>query len=508
MVLKAAYALATHVLPTGYYWHTAIGVGSVVITYAFAQGKTTDRERDLHARTILVTGAFTPLGLTTISNLASRGANVIALSPFPLEHPCNTLIIPAIRSTTKNENIFAEHADLTSSASVRAFCTKFLTEGDQRLDGIVFAHEYTGAGSMFANTAAHEQKREVASLASFLFTTLLLPALLVAPVERDIRIVNVVNPFYAAAIPSFNADLIASMSPDEAPRKRPLFLAEGHRALRTIVLTRHLQRILNALPNRAPTLDSKTPGGVPPEKPSPKEAQDDAEDKSKSKFPSNIVAVTVAPGISRTETVRVALGADKSVDPEGYSTFGFVLHILLFPFIWLLAKSSDMATQTVIHALFLPTPFKRALAHLAAATAAAAAAENASPEAKKDEGPVEIERPAPNSLTEILKPGALYRECSVVTLPLPPLPEAPSEDSKDGAKSSKAKKSQKNGEEKTDLKEEVLDIEDDGEYGGERVGRLTWEWFEAHLKAWEAKEEKPEEGVQATASATSSSTFK
>ena len=55
MVLKAAYALATHVLPTGYYWHTAIGVGSLVVTYAFAQGKTTDRERDLHARTILVT---------------------------------------------------------------------------------------------------------------------------------------------------------------------------------------------------------------------------------------------------------------------------------------------------------------------------------------------------------------------------------------------------------------------------------------------------------------------
>ena len=61
MVLKAAYAFATYALPTGYYWHTAIGVASLAVTYAFAQGKTTDRERDLHARTVLVT--VSPSGL-------------------------------------------------------------------------------------------------------------------------------------------------------------------------------------------------------------------------------------------------------------------------------------------------------------------------------------------------------------------------------------------------------------------------------------------------------------
>ena len=55
MVLAAGYALASRVLPTGYYWHTAIGAASLVVTYAFAQGRTTDRERDLHARTVLVT---------------------------------------------------------------------------------------------------------------------------------------------------------------------------------------------------------------------------------------------------------------------------------------------------------------------------------------------------------------------------------------------------------------------------------------------------------------------
>lgn len=195
----------------------------------------------------------------------------------------------------------------------------------------MFAHEYYGIGSLFASKASHEEKREAASLATFLMVTLLLPALLVAPVERDIRIVNAVNPFYAAAVPLFNSDLISSVSQDEPKKKRPLFLAEGHRALRTIVLTRHLQRILNALPNRAPSLDSKTPGGMPAEaKPAasnsaPKESKASADSKNQPKFPSNIVAITVAPGMSRAETIRTALGADKTVDPDGYSTFGFIL---------------------------------------------------------------------------------------------------------------------------------------------------------------------------------------
>ena len=55
MVLKVAYTLATYVLPTTYYWHVAIALATLVVIYAFAQGRTTDRERDLHARTILVT---------------------------------------------------------------------------------------------------------------------------------------------------------------------------------------------------------------------------------------------------------------------------------------------------------------------------------------------------------------------------------------------------------------------------------------------------------------------
>ena len=222
-----------------------------------------------------------------------------------------------MRTATKNEKIYAEHADLASPASVREFCTKFLTGEDQRIDAMVFAHEYAGIGSLFASKKAHEERREAASLATFLMITLLLPALLVAPVERDIRVVNVVNPFYAAAIPSFNTDIISSMT-SATPSSRSLFLSEGHRALRTIILTRHLQRILNALPNRAPTLDAQGPGEQP-KKSSTSEDSSETPDKIPHNMPSNIVAISVTPGISRTETIRAALGADTELSPESFS---------------------------------------------------------------------------------------------------------------------------------------------------------------------------------------------
>ena len=55
MVLQAAYPLVSNVIPSGYVWHIAGSLAVAVVTHAFAQGRTTNRERDLHARTILVT---------------------------------------------------------------------------------------------------------------------------------------------------------------------------------------------------------------------------------------------------------------------------------------------------------------------------------------------------------------------------------------------------------------------------------------------------------------------
>jgi hypothetical protein len=242
--------------------------------------------------------------------LAERGAHIIALSPDPITSPKVDILISLLRSTTNNEQIFAEQCDLSSVESVRSFCTRFLTSEENRLDALVFAHEYTQIGTIFPQQSSviAERERQTRSLATFLMITLLLPVLLVAPSERDIRIINVVNPFYAAALKSF--------SPTEAAPegKQSVFVQEGRRSLQMIILTRHLQRVLDSLPHgsQVPKTDESTVPVV-----SPKLQQ------------SNIVSISVSPGISRKDTVAQLLAADWT-DNMNFSYLGVVWRVIYY----------------------------------------------------------------------------------------------------------------------------------------------------------------------------------
>ena len=135
-------------------------------------------------------------------------------------------------------------------------------------------------------------------------------------------------------------------------------------------------------------------------------------------------------------------------------------YVILQPVLRILFKSPEMAMQSVLHALFLPTPFKVPVQ------------------------PTQVPDAMPE---EVLKPGALYRECAVVTLKVS-VPEklALSAD----PKASSSKKGKGNAE------EEVLEIPDDGEYGGEVAGRLVWESYEEALKVWEKENPANEEDVK------------
>lgn len=405
MVLKVLAAAVNAMLPSKYYVHAIIFVLATTVVWAFAQGRTTNRERDMHARVVLLTGGFTPLGLTLMQNLAQRGAHIIALSPKPVQDPEVEILINLLRSTTKNDQIFADECDLTSASSVRSFCSRFLTAKETRLDAIIFAHEYQQLGSMIGrqDPAVLTQERQNASLASFLILTLLLPVLLVAPTERDIRIINVVNPFYAAAAPSYSPT-------SKPPPSSPLFRQEGWRSLQMVIFTRHLQRILDALPSggQIPKTDDSTIHVV-----------------SEKMQKSNIVAVCVCPGLSRLDTIAPLLNAVRGRDQ---SVFGIVLYMLLQPLLRLLTKSTTSAMQSVLHVLFLPTPFKS----------------NA--------------RQGTDTPEEVLKAGALYRECAVVNLriPSPVMADAANEQ-----------------------------VPDDGEFGGVHLGQAVWEDLEGALKEWE-----------------------
>ncbi|KAF7367618.1 hypothetical protein MSAN_00825300 [Mycena sanguinolenta] len=315
MVLKML-AAAYNYWPTQYTPHAVVSIIAILATHRIAQGRATTRERDLHGRVVLLTGAFTPLGLTLLEALAQRGAHVIALTVDKVEEERVATYVDLVRSTTSNENVFAEECDLGDPESIKAFAAKFVqapslpTAQAPRLDALVCAHEYAAVGGLglFASgqRELEQQARDDASLATFLLITLLLPSLLTAPVERDIRIVNVVNRWYAAAAPRFWVDgtyefsSLPSSSSGSAtsttkPTTKPTLLAEATRALRTVLFTRHLQRILDALPS------------TPIPDPLAQSSNSTATSAQNANSKSNIVAVSVSPGLG-AESVAPLFG--------------------------------------------------------------------------------------------------------------------------------------------------------------------------------------------------------
>ncbi|KAI0263823.1 hypothetical protein BC834DRAFT_295657 [Gloeopeniophorella convolvens] len=440
MVLKILYAVGSTILPAEYYTHVVVAIIGIVTIYTLSQGAKTNRERDLHGRTILITGAFTPTGLTLLDSLAQRGAHIIALTPEPPDAGAPETLISLLRSTTHNENIYAEQCDLASPASIRAFCANF-DKSKQRLDAVIFAHEYAPVGSLVVRRGTggddDDAARRAASCATFLLITLLLPLLLTAPVERDIRLLALVNPFYAAA-----ARALAS----PPPRRASLFLEEGRRALRTAVLMRHLQRVLDALPDGAQVPRTDVAAQAIPVV-------------SARAQRSNIVAVAVSPGVSRADVVAPLLAADAARGAVAWH--GMFLYILLYPLLRILTKAPRAALQTVLHALFLPTPFKRL-------------AETPEDDAKR-------------AAEEVLKPGALYAECAVVPLRIP----APAPTPAAGAQPAPRK-----GKEKEKEAQDGAEPPDDGEMGGVALGTQVWDEYERELKVWEAAEAEREKATE------------
>jgi len=136
-------------------------------------------------------------------------------------------------------------------------------------------------------------------------------------------------------------------------------------------------------------------------------------------------------------------------------------YIILQPVLRILTKSSASAIQSVLHVLFLPTPFKM-LSH--------------GSESSKSTG--ETKEGNRTSQVELLKPGALYSDCAVVHLKMKPPEPRPSVKGK--------------GKESDVQDNDELSLPDDGELGGELAGRLVWEAFEEALKTWDLENPQKE----------------
>jgi len=383
-----------------------------------------------------------------VEELAKRGARVIGLSDprhildlspqtkdnTEKEKSLLEMLLDGVRTRSKNKEVFLEAVDMSSPRSIREFCGKMI-KSEKRVDGLVFCHEYRSVGSFFSRnskkrvSSEEDNIRQTRSLATFYMTTLFLPSLLAAPAERDIRIVNVVNPFYAAALSKvsflhFSESLGSSKQRRTSIIKAGSMIKEGIRSLRMIVFMKHLQTVLDALPSApVPGVDERLSPPVPASVP-----------EARRHPTSNISVTTINPGISLSDTVQPLL------EP---TTLGLILYIILYPLLLLVAKSSYSAMQTVLHVLFVPTQAKLR------------ASELSDPQHKVTEDDVKC-----------LVPGGLYANCGVVRVDLPvSISSSETGKSRDGKEA------------------------DQGESPADVLGRGVWETMEREVKEWNLSEE-------------------
>eukprot|EP00937_MAST-01D_sp_MAST-1D-sp2_P000647 g647.t1 len=131
--------------------------------------------RDLHGRTVVITGGDTGLGLETTKALATTGASVIIGA---YNGTSGAAVAQQVAQSSGNPNIHALAVDLSSTASVRAFAAAVLAEHDT-LDALIndagIDHSPVSLPPMTED--GFERVFQVNYLGPFLLTELLLPAL-------------------------------------------------------------------------------------------------------------------------------------------------------------------------------------------------------------------------------------------------------------------------------------------------------------------------------------------
>ncbi|GAA5990829.1 hypothetical protein JCM11641_000842 [Rhodosporidiobolus odoratus] len=370
------------------------------------------QEGELAGKTYILVGGFSSTGISIFSALALRGAQVIALHPDPLA-PHIVQLLLLLRSTVENERLYAEECDLSSMASIRKFVTQWQRDArggmmqdlEARVEGIIFC-DGEGAGSdealsygIQAQVEAQaggeevEQYRFSRLTGRHALVQLLLPTLRrsAATSTSPIRVLNTVNPFYSAIPPnSLSATpLEYNGSTSPFPARAP-WVAMGKVAAASVLVWEEFQRRV-----------ASTPGSADSSAPAPADALPQT---------TPILALSVCPGLTRSTLFHLLRASPSS---PHFSPLGLLLFIMLYPLIWVFAKSADEAAEGILGALLGDIAGKSRKTKRAKI-----AGENVSTEGVAEkEAEEDIRR-------MVVKGGALYREGKEVRIPsiasLPP----------------------------------------------------------------------------------------
>ncbi|KAM0750504.1 hypothetical protein T439DRAFT_381177 [Meredithblackwellia eburnea MCA 4105] len=415
MVLETAAAVISKRIQTipGFF-KILFPVAALGVLRTYSAGFVCQERRNLVDKTFILVGAFSGPGLVLFRILAQLGCQVIALHPDP-SSPEILQMVMLLRESTKNERLYAEECDILSIASIRSFVKSWGRDarkgmvGDlkARIEAIVFCDglgsglEGVGIGLPLSHApvaaGASPQDKVELNHASLLlnrhaFIQLLLPVLLESARESPVRVILSLSPFYAASRPLLpDLDLDFAKHPKEYPVIAP-WVAEGQASLASLALFREFQDRVETsqTTTNVPAVAATTDGTA------------------------GIVTLFVCGGFTR-QWFRRNLRAE-STHPH-FSWVGFIAYIVLFPLLWLFAKSAEEGAQDLLLAVL--GTVKRPV--VPKVEDEAVLQEQEELKAKEDEKTRQegkkIERDSgPSEIT--LRPGCFYREGAEVKVAL------------------------------------------------------------------------------------------
>ncbi|KAJ9102878.1 hypothetical protein QFC19_004606 [Naganishia cerealis] len=346
---------------------------------------------------------------------ASKTAGVIPVSPVEPNHDADT-VTEGQESSIPSASLHCDPLP-RDPAAIKEFMRRWAikppgtADDGRRIDGIVWADEWSvespwkifrtsrktqdGLGDTWAGVrspgsneppqSSAQPPKWTAEEAKFYFLNSMLPFLLKAPMERSIRLVNVLGPFYSAAVPLIGSSTEERgkasdqlLSPEQNSPQRQAsgphrvvspIVQSGKASLRNVLLWKHLQKILDALASAShneafkqtaiPVPDEErreesSSAGLRQRKGTEGTASDVKESlpapppTRKITVQSNILALPVVIGFNRWGIVRPLMGLVAG------SYLGWALYILFSPLIYLLTPSTNSALQSILYALSAP----------------------------------------------------------------------------------------------------------------------------------------------------------
>ncbi|WVR03121.1 hypothetical protein IAU60_000111 [Kwoniella sp. DSM 27419] len=317
----------------------AFAFALIIAVKTLVGGRKCTWERDWAGKMVLVVGPPTPTLMTLIDQLLHLPSppQVLFLPPLPSPLPEALLtVLHTIRlsATTKNPaaQLHCEPLPRTPAA-VREFTAKWSSapaqmvgEAGRRIDAIVLGQGWEVTQEYGSTVEGDWNTHQF----HFHLLTSLLPSLLRAPAERNIRIVNLVSPTWSAALPSLTG----------VKARDDLVHATGRKSINTILLMRQFQLVLDTL--EAATRGKVTPVPVPGADAQAEKATVKKRDKD---VKSNVMAVSVVMGWARQEVVRGSLVS---------SFLSRIAWVLFYPLIILFTPSSKSVIQSILFALSAP----------------------------------------------------------------------------------------------------------------------------------------------------------